>query len=194
MKSTAQAEPRRRGRPHKFGRPSSLVTVTLPGNVVRRLRSVNRDLARAIVQVVESSATDGAGQRPDTELLPIADGQSLIVVNSTVIRSLPGVSIVALQGTRAFLALEPGRGVSDLELAVIDRLDETLDTRERQALKELRQMLKTWRHDPTLRFHSRAIIIVEAVAPPRGRGRGMSRHAAKGKQTGWSRARANTLH
>ena len=131
MKTTAPEGPRRRGRPHKFGRPSHLVTLTLPGDVVRRLRSVNRDLAHAIVQVVESLETDEAGQRPDTELVPIADGQSLIVVNPAVIRNLPGVSIVSLHGTRAFLALEPGSGVSDLELAVIDRFDEALDARER---------------------------------------------------------------
>jgi hypothetical protein len=194
MKTTALEGPRRRGRPHKFGRPSQLVTVTLPGDVVRRLRSVNRDLARAIVQVVESLATGEAGQRPDTELVPIADGQSLIVVNPAVIRSLPGVSIVSLHGTHAFLALEPGRGVSDLELTVIDRLDEALDAKERQALKELRQRLKAWRQDPAIRFHGRAIIIVEAAAPRRRRTRGTTHRAANGKQTSGPRARAGTLH
>jgi hypothetical protein len=155
---------------------------------------VNRDLAHAIVHVVESLATDEANQRPDTELVPIADGQSLIVVNPAVIRNLPGVSVVSLHGTRAFLALEPGRGFSDLEIAVIDRLDEALDARERQALKELRQRLKAWRQDPALRFHGRAIIIVEAVAPPRGRTRSRSRRAANEKQASGPRAGAGTLH
>lgn len=191
MKTPVSAEPRRRGRPHKFGRPSHLVTVTLPGDVVRRLRSVNRDLAHAIVEVVESLSNDEADQRPDTELVRVADGQSLIVVNSTVIRSLPGVTVVSLQGTRAFLALEPGRGVSDLELAVIDRLDEALDARERQALKELRHMLKNWRRDPALRFHGRTIIIVEAVTPsPRGRERIPPRRGGQGKQTVSARSRS----
>ena len=194
MKTTEPEGPRRRGRPHKFGRPSHLVTLTLPGDVVRRLRSVNRDLAHAIVQLVESSSADETDQRPDTELLPIADGQSLIVVNSAVIRSLPGVSIVSLHGTRAFLALEQGRGVSDLELAVIDRLDEALDARERQALKELRQRLKAWRHDPALRFHGRVIIIVEAVALPRGRARGAPHRVANGKRATSLRAKADILH
>jgi hypothetical protein len=178
MKSTAPEGPRRRGRPHKFGRPSHLVTLTLPGDVVRRLRSVNRDLARAIVEVVESSATGGAGQRPDTELVQIGAGQSVIAVNPAVIRSLPGASLVSLHGSRALFALEPGRGVSDLELAVIDRLDESLDTRERQALKELRQRLRAWRQNPALRFHGRAIIIVEAIALPRGRARTQQRAGA----------------
>jgi len=36
---------------------------------------------------------------------------------------MPGVHIIPPGATRAFLALEPGRGMSDLEVAVIDRLD-----------------------------------------------------------------------
>ncbi len=38
-------------------------------------------------------------------------------------KNLAGVSIIPLADGRGFLALEAGRGVSDLELAVIDRLE-----------------------------------------------------------------------
>ena len=188
MKSTIPEQARRRGRPHKFGRPSQLVTVTLPADVVRKLRSIDRDLARAIVQMFTSMSADETASAPqlDAELLSIADRHSLIVVNSSVIRDLPGVNIVPLDGTRAFLALDAGRGASDLELAVIDRLDETLDAREQQALKQLRQSLKVWRHDPALRFHGRAIIVVEALPASRGR-----RHSAPG---GSLRNRQPTRH
>jgi hypothetical protein len=121
--------------------------------------------------------------QPDAELVKIADRRSLIVVNAAAIRSLPGVSIVPLDGTRAFLALEPGRGVSDLELAVIDRLDDAVQVREREALEQLRRQLKTWRRDPSLRFHGRAIIVVETLAPARARGDSttVSAAAQKGK-------------
>ena len=91
------------------------------------------------------------------------------MVNSAVIQSLPGVNVVPLDATRAFLAMEPGRGISDLELAVIDRLDDAVETRERQALDQLRRQLKAWRRDPALRFHSRSIIVVETLAPSRMR-------------------------
>jgi len=167
-------ESRRRGRPSKFGRPSQLVALTLPVDVLKGLRRVDRDLARAIVRLCEgaASSTDelsGASQ-PDAELLKIADRRALIVVNSAVIRSLPGVSIVPLDGTRAFLALEQGRGVTDLELAVIDRLEDAVQEREREALEQLRRQLKAWRRDPGLRFHGQAIIVVETIAPVRLRG------------------------
>jgi len=155
------AERRRRGRPPKFGRPSQLVALTLPIDVVRGLQRVDKDIARAIVRVFEGTVPAGddspRDRRPDAELVRIADRRSLIVVNSAVIQSLPGVNVVPLDATRAFLALEPGRGVSDLELAVIDRLDDAVETRERQALGQLRRQLKAWRRDAALRFHSRSI-------------------------------------
>ena len=164
-------ERRRRGRPSKFGRPSQLVALTLPIDVVRGLQRVDRDIARAIVGLFEDApqATDDPSEdrQPDAELVRIADQRSLIVVNSAVIRSLPGVSLVPLDGSRAFLALEPGRGVSDLELAVLDRLDDAVQTLEREALERLRRQLKAWRRDPALRFHGRSIIVVETLAPPR---------------------------
>ena len=167
------AEGRRRGRPPKFGRPSQLVALTLPIDVVRGLQRVDRDIARAIVRVFEGTvhAADDSprDRRPDAELVRIADRRSLIVVNSAVIQSLPGVNVVPLDATRAFLAMEPGRGISDLELAVIDRLDDAVETRERQALDQLRRQLKAWRRDSALRFHSRSIIVVETLAPSRMR-------------------------
>lgn len=174
MKEKA-AEQRGRGRPSKFGRPSQLVALTLPVDVVRGLRKLDRDLAHAIVRVFEgtaSAADDPPDESPpDVELVKIADRRSLIVIRSAVIRSLPGVNIVPLDGTRAFLALEPGRGISDLELAVIDRLDDALQSSERQALEQLRRQLRSWRRDPALRFHSRAILVVETLTPPsRARG------------------------
>jgi hypothetical protein len=160
----------RRGRPEKFGRPAELVQVTLPTDVVRGLSKIDDDLARAIVQLFERAPAWALESTLDFELVSIADRHFLIIINAAVIRHLPGVDIIPLEGNRAFLALAPGRGVSDLELAVIDRLGETaqvIPARERLALDQLRLQLRTWREDPALRFHGRAIIVVEANAPKR---------------------------
>jgi hypothetical protein len=126
---------------------------------------VHPDLGWAIVTLFEkaptrtSSATEA---QPDAELVTIADRRSLLVVNRAVFKSLPGINIIPLHGNRAFLALELGRGMTDLELAVIDRLDDlSVEARERKALQKLRSQLRIWRHDNSLRFHSRAIIVVE---------------------------------
>jgi hypothetical protein len=159
----------RRGRPSKFGRPSHVVALTLPDEVVRGLRKTHPDLGWAIVTLFEkapisaaAAATRATQTHPDAELVRIADRRSLIVVNRAVFKRLPGINIIPLHGDRAFLALDLGRGTTDLELAVIDRLeDPSVNVRERKALRTLRSQLRTWRRDRTLRFHTRAIIIVE---------------------------------
>lgn len=165
----------RRGRPPKFGRPSHVAALTLPDEVVRGLRKINPDLAWAIVTLFEKAprripAQESNGQ-PDAELVKIAERRSLIVVNRAAFKSFPGVNIVPLDATRAFLTLEPGHGMADLELAIIDRLENgSIAARERKALGALRAQLSAWRHDRALAFHSRAIIVVERT-PARGRRR-----------------------
>jgi len=157
---------RKRGRPSKYGRPARVVAFTLPEDAIERLRRVHRDLGWAIVKLLDPDAAPvparGDDDRPDVELVTVADRQSLIVVNRDVIKNLPGVNIIPLTGSRAFLALDLDRGMSDLELAVTDRLAEpTLDRRERRAFATLRTQLTAWRRDQKMRAHTRAIIVVE---------------------------------
>jgi len=171
---------RKRGRPSKFGRPARVVALTLPEDVVDRLRREHRDLGWAIVKLLDADRGPvpprKADAEPDVELVTVADRQSLIVVNREVIKNLPGVNIIPLTGNRAFLALDIDRGMSDLELAATDRLAErTLDRLERRALAKLRAQLTDWRRDQEMRVHTRAIIVVErrsrALPPRRRRGR-----------------------
>jgi hypothetical protein len=166
MHTAARDTHGRRGRPSKFGRPSHVVALTLPEDVIRGLRRVHPDIAWAIVRLFEKrpNRAPDEGVQPDAELVTIAERRSLIVVNRAVFKSLPGISIIPLSANRAFLALDAGRGMADLELAVIDRLDDPAsERRERMALKGLRAQLKAWRHDRTLRVHTRAIIVVERL-------------------------------
>lgn len=163
----ARAERGKRGRPPKFGRPGQLVALTLPEEVVRGLRKLHPDLAWAIVRLFErrSRRADNSGPAPDSELVRVGGRRSLIVVNRQVVKHLRGVNVIPLHGTRAFLALEPGRGMSDLELAVLDRLSEpTIDARERRALGGLRAQMRKWRHDRRLHIHERAIIVIDRAS------------------------------
>src|SRR5579862_3840538 len=166
MERRSQMTVKRRGRPPKFGRPSRVVAFTLPEDAIDRLRRVHRDLGWAIVKLLDkqplpASTRDQNGQ-PDVELVAVAGRQSLIVVNREAITHLPGVDIIPLSGNRAFLALDIDRGMSDLELAVSDRLsDAAIDRGERRALVALRARLTSWRRDAELLFHTRAIIVVE---------------------------------
>jgi len=159
------SSPAKRGRPPKFDRPSQFVALTLPDEVVRGLGKINPDLGWAIVTLFETGSASKAadpGRIDDVALVRIADRRSLIVVNRAVVKSLPGISIVPLDSDRAFLALDPDHGMPDLELAVIDRIrNPSSGAHERKALTNFWTQLRTWRHDSGLRFHSRAIIVVE---------------------------------
>lgn len=154
----------RRGRPPKFGRPSQVVAVTLPDEVIRGLRRINHDLGWAIVTLLGSQPQHGPRterRRRVAELVGIGRGHSLIVVDRALVRRLPGVDLVPLNAEQAFLAVAPGHGLSDIELAVLDRLESgRLGESERAALTALRVQMREWRRDRGLRFHARGIIIV----------------------------------
>jgi hypothetical protein len=160
------------------------VALTLPEDAIDRLRRVHRDLGWAIVKLLDTAphaaSAHADNAQPEVELATVAARRSLIVVNREVIRNLPGVNIIPLSGDRAFLALDIDCGMSDLELAVIDRLgDPALERRERRALEKLRAQLTTWRRDHALQFHTRAIIVVERLVKKRsGNGSAAARGAA----------------
>jgi hypothetical protein len=184
MSKSVNGGERRRGRPSKFGRPSRVVAFTLPEDVIDRLRRVHRDLGWAIVKVMDSQSGSRPVREespPDIELVTVADRRALIVINNPLIRHLPGVNIIPLSGTRSFLALDIDRGLSDLELAVSDRLADTdLSPQERRALTDFQSQLRAWRHAQDLRFHTRAIIVVERVG---GRMKRAARPTVSARQT-----------
>lgn len=154
----------RRGRPPKFGRPAQLVTLTLPDDVVARLKQMGPDLGWAVVKLCERASKqerrDGP-TRPIADLVQLPSRRALILVQPDVFRNIPGVAVIPLADGRAFLALEPGRGVAELEIAVLDRLEMAgVPEAERDALLTLRSLLRKWRQDG-IRFHSRSIIVAE---------------------------------
>ena len=164
------ARSRKRGRPKKFFEASRVVALTLPETVIRGLRDVHPDLARAIVALFQRRAPHAAPPRANAELVAIGERHSLIVVSRKMLAKVPGVRAVPLELDRAFLALGSGRGIADLELAVIDRLGDIREgSREWAGLMELRTRLREWRHSRTLRFHGESIIVVEHLGRPRAR-------------------------
>ncbi len=162
---------RGRGRPLKFGRPGQSVTLTLPGDVIDWLGTLHDDLAWAIVGLFESRGTQPRKARLTTavaELVQLPGRRALILVRPDLLRSVPGISVVPLSDGRAFIALESGGGVADLELAVLDRLDSTgVSVLERSQLLEFRQVIREWRKQG-LKFQPRSILVVErqSVALP----------------------------
>jgi hypothetical protein len=93
------------------------------------------------------------------------------VVDPATYRSLPGVSVIPVAAGRALLALEAGRGMADLELAILDRMEGPRATPpERRALEALFRSVRGWRRSRAYRFSIRSIILVEHRGPkPRPR-------------------------
>ena len=155
---------RRRGRPQKFGRPARLVAVTLPNDVVAWLESLDTDVARAIVRLHDETLDRGPRRPgptpPAAELVDVGEGRALIVVAPALVRGLAGVAAIPFGGGRAFLALEPGWTMADLELSVVDALERgAMDAGNRDTLAEFREQLRGWRTDQSLALEPRAIIV-----------------------------------
>lgn len=157
---------RSRGRPPKFGRPARLVALTLPEDTINDLHAIDADLAKAVVALVDRAlgrtSTAAGDWDASVGLAHVGESRALIVIDTTVFRELPGCALVPLSERRAFLALDPGRTLADLELSVTDLLEEegTAEA-DRPALVMLRQALRDWRRDDTLSFHTRSIVLVE---------------------------------
>ena len=155
----AQEGSRKRGRPQKFGRAAQLISLTLPSDVIAWLETVDDDLAWAIVKIFERSTKNRTKRVEIAELVRFPGDAALIVVRPELFGSLPGVSLIQIAEGRALLALEHGRGVADLELIILDRLEsKKISANERHALEQTRSMLKTWRQNG-IQFESRSIIV-----------------------------------
>lgn len=138
--------------------------MTLPDDVVEQLRQMGPDLGWAVVKLCERASKQdqrNGVNRPIADLVQLPSKRALILVKPEVFRNLPGVAVIPLADGRAFLALEPGRGVAELEIAVLDRLESGgVPEFEREGLLTVRNLLRKWRQDG-IRFHARSIIVAE---------------------------------
>ena len=155
-----------RGRPTKFGRPARIVALTLPDDVLAWLQSINSDPAWAVVSLFERTQQRPSRRPPvetaPAELVQLPGRRALIVVQPDWFKRLRGVSTIPLADGRAFLALSNGHGMADLELAIVDRLDDTdVSSMERRTLEQLRTLFRGWRRTPRLSFQTRSIIVVD---------------------------------
>src|SRR5262245_53648023 len=109
------------------------------------------------------------GRRRPVELVPLSPRSALIVVDPRAIRSVPGMSVVPVAAGRAFLACDEGRGLADLELAVLERLHDRrkLGVVLRRELSRIHRQIRNWRRLRRFRLSTRSIILVERAS--RGR-------------------------
>src|SRR5262245_9493432 len=150
-----------RGRPPKFTEPSQRVTLTLPRRLIDSLRANDSDLSRAI--------TNGLDTRPVhrkliVDVMRVGRRESLIIINPTLLPTLPECTFIRLAADRAFIALQPSSTLADLSLAVSDRLEDPDVTRQQgAALRALRRALRTWRLDRKVKVTHKAIVILDVA-------------------------------
>ena len=156
----------RRGRPPKFGRPSQLVALTLPDDVLASLQTIHHDPAWAVVRLVESSFVNRkTQQRPApalAELVHLPGKRGLIVVQTNIFGRLHGISTIPLADGRAFLAFDRPAGLADLEVAILDRLALIPAGAERTQLTQILEIVRGWRRHRRLNFRTKSIIVVES--------------------------------
>jgi hypothetical protein len=144
------------------------VALTLPEDTIEVLKGIDTDLAKAVVALVDrtqgrTTAVSSEWDAP-VSLAHVNDVRALIVIDPKIFREIPGCAVIPLYEGRAFLALDAGRTLADLELSVADLLDDgAIPPEEREALGTLRQSLREWRRDDSLSFHTRSIVLVERV-------------------------------
>jgi hypothetical protein len=165
-----------RGRPRKFGRPAQPVTITLPDDVVRALRTADPDLSRAIVRLAEATGSP-LMQRPPVELTHFGRSAVIVVTPKKGIERLPGVELVPLPDGRALISLDRQTSVAEFEVMVRDALDtDGVPPPERAVLEALADILRTARRSRTLGLRERSIIVLESENTRTKKRRAAARH------------------
>lgn len=165
-KRAATSRHRRRGRPSKFGRPSQMIALTLPEDILGALATVHRDPGWAIVRLVEKLLGEGAPHRPPkspvAELVQLPGSRAIIVVQPQIFGRMRGIAMIPLSDGRAFLAFDQTAGLADLEVAILDQLDAG-PSAQRSELLKARDIVRAWRQDTGLVFRSRSILVGEQL-------------------------------
>jgi len=150
------------GRPQKFGRPSRAVTVTLPEDVIARLGSIDVDLGRAIVSLVERKrATPDKKAAQPAELTSYGKHSVIVVPPLNALKQLEGVELIPIGANRALIALEGPHRVPGLELAVRDALERrAVHQAGRPTLEAIARILQRARLSDDVAIEERTIIVL----------------------------------
>jgi hypothetical protein len=151
----------RRGRPPKFTRPSRTITVTLPDDVLEALAAFDSDVGRAIVRLAMTLGSDH--QHPGVEVATFGKRAVIVVSPTRALSDIAGVELVPLADGRSLIALDDGMSEPQFELAVRDTLDEqNVTLADRALLERLAAVLQDARRTGTLVL--RRIIVLHASA------------------------------
>ena len=152
-KGSSPQDRRGGGRPRKYAEASQPVTITLPKTTLRQLEQVDPDRGRAIVKLARDVSRDAGNGAPLVELLEVGPGSGLVVVATTsILRRIAFVRLVEVTAGRHLIALLPGHGIHELEVALVDILDErnALGEADSTLVTELLELLRNFRKSDSL--------------------------------------------
>ena len=153
---------RNRGRPPKYGRSASAVTITLPHDILAGLQLRDADLGRAIVSLVEGAHRVPRQPPPPAEIVAYGRHAVILVTPVAPLRRMRGVELIPVDRHRALISLGAPQTVPRLELEIRDVLESgRLSERERLALEGVATILRKARASETYSLTERTVIVLE---------------------------------
>lgn len=150
------------GRPHKYGRPSRAVTLSLPEDVIDRLATIGgNDLGRGIVALAERHAPSPAARGP-AEIESYGKRAVIVVTPVRALRRLSGVQLVPIGGGRALISLDHPHLLPELELNIRDAIERSAAGAERKALEAIAAILRRAREAHSITLEERTIIVLQS--------------------------------
>lgn len=158
------------GRPRKFSRPSSAVTLTLPDDVMATLQAIDADLSRAVVRVVQRLTPK---LRPgEGALTTLGDRGALILLPpSRALKEHTGVELVPLADGRAMLSFPDTISLADFELQLRDAIAHAvLPPADKAVFEELSAILRAARRGDGVALSERRILLLRWTQAAAGDG------------------------
>jgi hypothetical protein len=136
------------GRPRKYAEPSQPVTVTLPQTTLRQLEQIDSDRGRAIVKLAKNASFEMDEGRPVVDVVEIGGGTALVVVGgASILQQISFIRLVEVALGRYLIALLPGHGIHELEVALSDIVEDRQNITEadRDLISQLLIRLRNFR-------------------------------------------------
>jgi len=152
----------RRGRPRKFSRPSSSNTLTLPDDVVAVLKTIDPDLSRAVVRLVQPLMARRSRRTSPVTLF--GDRGSLLLLHpSRALERYTGAELLDLSDGRAIVSFADDTSLADFEIRLRDALeDAALPEVDRPLFEQLVAILRRARTGDGVALKERRIILLQA--------------------------------
>lgn len=117
------------------------------------MQAIDADRGRAIVKLAKNEANKSGGEQPLVEILEMAHNTGLVVIGpAPSLKKISFIQLVEVAPSRYLLALSPGHGFPELEIALNDLLGElgTGQARDRELVSQLLGYFRSYRRSESV--------------------------------------------